>query len=330
MSAWWQKQRQKEADAAAAAASSSSSSTLGKAKSYRYHALQHFLADPEKTLVRNREQQLDGIIAKSFGELRYCRLPTPRTSTLHSCLVEASPLMDPSAYAMCTVCPLGGVKNGSVINLTLHSNPQNLADLQAVRVRWLEAHKALLQELADNNDKRYKKTAAQMAGIVTNVGIVSDERDAWIQYTLIAYDVVRDHLIKTYALIHSRPVDAAAIIKANPSLAAYTSYMHTYIVEFNTRTSAASSGSGSEHGVPMMWCFVHDKPGHQFPVNKWAGYNPACWVCKTDTPPPMPKDAMDDVTTGFADANTFKAICGKAQLAGQPAAAAASSMRAAM
>lgn len=297
------------------AASSSSSSSTPRAipytcKAYKSCALEHLSSRLDTENDRNTLAQ---ITAGSFFDLHYCRE--------HKVIGEASPLGDAkNGYLSCNVCPRNknAIVDGSVIPLQLppHSGGgkgRSPSDLEVLRIEWTAASKAVVNERVVRAAQRVRSTF-DLHNAVENPILISRERDAWITYTLVAFDVVRPHLISKYAQMRAGVLLRKTVaVPTTSNLVAYERFMSNYILDFNTRATSlgvslrSAEGGG---GTPRMWCFVHNRAGHMYPTSKARGYNPECWTCIADDIPRAPKDKLLSESHGFSDISAFKRISG--------------------
>ena len=291
--------------AAAAAASASSAKTVGTftAQGYKTHAIAHLTADPDSDSDRKMIAQ---IAAETFCDLRFCNE--------HGVIGEAVPLLgDPKkAYKQCHICPNTVISGNSVLSLKLRnmSDYRTISDLEVAHKEWVAASEALRNERIVRNAQRMR-SSADLASAVDNPAIVLRERESWVVYTLVTFDIVRPHLITRYMRMRKGEVTRADQT-SHTNLAAYERFMATYISEFNTRSALLAGGAGGagDSSAPKMWCFTHQCVGHQFPTGKARGYHPACWICIAADAPRAPKDALAD-SRGFADMSIFNKMCGQ-------------------
>lgn len=292
----------KESYGRAAASSAAATPAAPVALSYQMHAMQHFCADEDAN--PKRAARIATIAAISFPDLHFCRMT--RRDGMHGCIVEARPLLPSDAYSpACGVCPKNGV---SVMTLMVRGNPRTIDDLKAAHAAWQQANAALVREKIQA-DARRLLSKEHMATTVESPIIIGNERDAWMQYTLVTFDLVRPHLMAEFHRLRKGANKRTGVVHTTD----YKVFQDDYVTAFNTRTYATATGKGDRVMTPPLFCMVHRAEGHMFPVAGVRAYNPECWLCLAADAPLAPKDEQGD-EPGFSNAASFRAICGDAHV----------------
>ncbi len=233
----------------------------------RNHVL--LLASPEDLRTKNHETRAQmRLLAKELmPDGQMCVVPGHQ-----SALAERVPLYSLDHYqTSCGLCllqpPAGGVLPYTLAADTLAElSRTGIVQMNAIRDRWVRAAEAVrnshnlgLQQATVN---ALERTTTLEGAAPLNAALLIEERSAWLQYTVLVFDVVRENVAK--------PAKARG-----PNHAKYVQFLQDYKVHIQKRNPTST-------GVPRMWCIVHHEVGHLLPTLGGANcideYKP-CLMC---------------------------------------------------
>jgi hypothetical protein len=130
----------------------------------------------------------------NFPDWTFCDMDPPNGAPYHWRIVESAPVMNDSEYHPdCGRCPASG---NTMFNGALTSSPRTPADLVAIMDEWVATAEKLAKHRTDVEVKH--RSHAKNAAISTDPMTFRAERDAWMQFTIAAYDVARRHVLHRY------------------------------------------------------------------------------------------------------------------------------------
>lgn len=265
---------------------------------------QHFHAQLSPHSGENRAI-LASVTGTTFADWAYCNL-TKRASA-HAQIVEREPLMAPEQYSTeCGRCPVNG--QCVVSPVMRQSPPRNPDEAVAVRTLWLAAKARLANETNLMSARRVNHP--DPASLALPVSAIQNERDAWIGYMLVAFDVVRAHVIQRYHAIHG--ARSSSSLKPSPNLPRYERFLRDAAEDLISRNGThihkSRFQSGAAVSTARLFCFRHNRVGHMFPLLGFRAYDTGCFICPLEVNRPPPTDDLS--RNRITDAAELRRMCG--------------------
>lgn len=231
---------------------------------------------------RERQRVIDKLKA-SIPDLEWC--------DVHNVVVEKKPMRPAAFYdTNCMQCPVDGQR--PPISLVLDASTREkimggggIAAHEEVRDRWLKS-----VEVVENSAK--KAEAALMINRITEgvpMGAREEERTAFLQYTILAFDWVRLNVC--------RPTESRS--KSHEQYIAFLSEYNRYAIQRNGLSQCA-----------RMLCIKHQKEtAHMLPLDDGAecykAYDAICGMCPLKTYYAKPEK---DISLRMGSARLEKAV----------------------
>jgi hypothetical protein len=206
---------------------------------------------------RQAREQHRTLLSTYWDDFQYCALPVDG----HQQLTETTPLHDPTRYnRMCGQCAVD--RSELMFGFAYKGDPaRGKPDLDARRAAWVAADEVLRQEKRAAEVRRNER-----AGEIPRAVRLA-EREAFLQYLVLAYEYVRDAVIDGYV--------KHATTESNKD---YLAFLRQF--ELDSRSRRSQKGSD----ITRTWCATHGKMGHLFPMLGAKSYNTECWTCPRELP----------------------------------------------
>jgi hypothetical protein len=266
------------AAAAAAASSSSSSSAASSQSTGRWGRNHDFLERVHRELYKttsngaqraptNVQQSIAQVLQNSFSEWTWCER--------HGRILDNKTNMTGSRNKECGVCSIQPVMDA--YTAACETVPSNLNELLAVREQWVEAFEDLV-EIKTKVEADGQNITDSGIGLYSSID--KQELQSWQAYSVVVFDLVRRHLIRTeytprinmIAKGRSRDEVIASMKKDSPTLEQYERLLVDWTVD-------AVAHSGDMRPTNQLFCFVHNQVGDMVPIQGFDGYDTSCWIC---------------------------------------------------
>jgi hypothetical protein len=174
----------------------------------------------------------------------------------------------------CSTCPISW---SSVYNKSMTRIPTTLEQLKEIRQEWHDSHTEMIKLARKVRKDDGSVTEGAMASSAT---ALTAETHLWQIYTIVAFDIVRRHLIESVfepnvsqlAKGIKQTEVAAMIRKTSPTAAMYQEFLVDW-------TTDAATHHGGSNPVNQLFCFEHNQLGDLMPIQGFDAYNSSCWIC---------------------------------------------------